>query len=61
MSDINKIFLYEEFIKKCEKITLVGWDKKIPTKLNKFTLENGTLDTRIVGGVNKPNNRILII
>ena len=61
MSDINKIFLYDEFIKKQEKISLLGWNEKIPTRLNKFTTENGMLDNRIIGGSRKPNNRILVI
>lgn len=60
MSDINKIFLLDEFIKKCEKIPVTGWNKDIPTRINNFTLENGTLNSKVVGGSQKIKNRILI-
>ena len=61
MSEIINIYLLEEFIKRKEKITLLGWNKDTPTYLNKFTTSTGTLDNRIIGGSKKNINKILVI
>lgn len=60
MSEIINIFLYEELIKRREKIPLLGWNKQYPTKLNQFTIENGTIKTSVLGG-NQPPDRILVL
>lgn len=60
MSEIINIFLIEELIKRREQIPLLGYNPNVPTKLNKFVIENGTLKTSIIGGKPK-KNRILVI
>jgi ribosomal protein S18 len=70
MSEIINIYLLEDFIKRKQKIHLLGWNKDIPTYLNKFTTSTGTLNSRVVGGESsrtqnggsqKIKNRILVI
>jgi hypothetical protein len=57
MSEIINLFLYEDLIKRKEKISLLGWNKNVPTQLNKFTTSTGTLDSRVVGGaLNRTQN-----
>lgn len=60
MSEIINIYMCEEFIKRREKIPLAGWDQKIPTRLHRFTTEEGTLNVSVLGGKQK-TPRILVI
>lgn len=60
MSGIINIFMYEDLIKRTEKITLPGWNPSTPTFIYKYTTESGTLNSRVLGG-KKPKNRILVL
>lgn len=60
MSEIINIFMFEELIKRREKIPLLGYNPNVPTKVNKFTIENGTLKSVVVGGAIKKNKIIVI-
>jgi hypothetical protein len=61
MSEIINIYLIEDLIKRKQNIPLLGWNKSVPTYLNKFTTNTGTLNSRVVGGSKKNTNRILVI
>lgn len=60
MLDIINLYLYEEFIKRQEKIPVIGWNDKVPSRLNKFTTRKGTLQSHVLGG-REVKNRILVI
>lgn len=60
MSEIINIFMCEELVKRREKISIPNWNEAIPTKVNRFTTETGTLNSAIVGGKAK-KERILVI
>lgn len=60
MLDINNLFMYEELIKKQEKIPILGFNPQVASRLNKFTIKNGTLDSKVLGG-KAGKNRILVI
>lgn len=61
MSEIINIYLLEDLIKRKQNIPLLGWNKNVPTYLNRFTTSTGMLESRIVGGSKKNSRRILVI
>jgi hypothetical protein len=61
MSEIINIFLFEDIVKRKQNITVVNWNKNVPTMINKYTTSTGMLDSRIVGGSKKNVKRILVI
>jgi hypothetical protein len=58
MAEIMNRYLLDEYIKLVEKIPTIGFNKDVPTQINKITLPNGTIKNLIIGG--KPR-RILVI
>jgi hypothetical protein len=50
MSEIINVFMCEEFVKRREKFALPGYMPGVPTRLNRFTTETGTLDSIVLGG-----------
>lgn len=61
MSEIINIYLFEDLVKRKQNIHLLGWNKSVPTYLNKFTTSTGMLNSRVLGGSKKIGNRILVI
>lgn len=61
MSEIIKIFMIEELIKRREKFTLPGWNKNMPTKVHKFSDQNGFIKNTVIGGKDKSSPIIEIL
>lgn len=61
MSEIINIYLFEDILKRKQNISLLGWNKDVPTMINRYTTSTGTINSRVVGGSKKNSNRILVI